>query len=66
MNSILPMYIEAGLINRPKIGVYTRNTLSLSSSFAKQLYEKSFALHHSMLEGDVISEIEHPYFEFVK
>lgn len=66
MNSILPMYIEAGLINRPQIGIYTRNTLSLSSSFAKQLYEKSFAMHNPMLEGEAFSEIEHPYFEFIK
>ena len=32
----------------------------------KQLYEKSFAMHNPMLEGDAISEIEHPYFEFIK
>lgn len=66
MNCILPMYIEAGFINRPKIGVFTKNTLSLSSSFARKLYEKSFAVHNPMLEESIIQELEHPYFEFIK
>lgn len=66
LNSILPMYIEAGVINRPRTGVYTMNSLSLSSTFAKKLFEKSFAIHNSMLDEYTISEIEHPYFEFIK
>lgn len=64
--SILPMYIEAGVINRPTTGVYTMNSLSLSSTFAKQLFEKSFAIHNPMLDEAVIGELEHPYFEFIK
>lgn len=66
MNSILPMYIEAGLINRPRVGVYTKKSLSLSSTFALQIFEKSFAIHNPMLDEYVISEKEHPYFEFIK
>lgn len=66
MNCILPMYIDAGFISRPKIGVYAKNSLSLATSFAKQMYEKSFSLHNPMLDEDVVSELEHPYFEFVR
>lgn len=66
MNSILPMYIEAGLINRQRLGVYTKNSLSPSSAFALQMFKKSFALHNPMLDDYVISEMEHPYFEFIK
>lgn len=66
MNSLLPMYIEAGLINRPKVGIYTKNSLCLSSSFADELYKKSFAIHNALLDKNAVSEIEHPYFEFIK
>ena len=66
MNSILPMYIEAGLINRQRLGVYTKNSLSPSSAFALQMFKKSFALHNPMLDEYVVSEMEHPYFEFIK
>ncbi|MBO5155852.1 MAG: hypothetical protein J6C05_01755 [Prevotella sp.] len=66
MYCILPMYIEAGFINRPKIGIFTKNSLSISSSFTRKLYEKSFSLHNPMLDEFIISELEHPYFEFIK
>lgn len=66
LNSILPMYIEAGLINRAKVGVYTKNSLSLSSSFAVEMYKKSFAIHNPMIDESYALDFDHPYFEFIK
>ncbi|EJX02108.1 hypothetical protein EVA_09788 [gut metagenome] len=66
MNAILPMYIEAGLIRRPKIGTYIKNDIVLTTPFAKQLYEKSFIIHNPMFDESYLSELEHPYFEFIQ
>lgn len=35
---IMPMYIEAGLINRPKTGIYTKVYYEGVSTFARKLY----------------------------
>lgn len=62
---IMPMYIEAGLLNRPKPGVYTRNYFDEVSTFAKTLYRKSFVVHNPMMQIEDIDLSEHPYFEFL-
>ena len=62
---IMPMYIEAGLLNRPKIGVYTRNYFENISSFTQRLYIKSFLVHNPMLEESDVDCSDHPYFEFL-
>lgn len=62
---IMPMYIEAGLLNRPKPGIYTRNYYDDISTFAKTLYRKSFIVHNPMMLEDDLEYTEHPYFEFL-
>lgn len=62
---IMPMYIEAGLINRQKVGVYTKRENEIVSSFARELYIKSFFLNNPMLEESDYDYSEHPYFEFI-
>lgn len=62
---VMPMYIEAGLINRPKTGVYTKNEYEISSSFARELYTKSFFINNPMLKEGDYDYSEHPYFEFL-
>jgi len=62
---VMPMYIEAGLINRPKTGVYTKNEYEISSSFARELYTKSFFINNPMLKEGDYDYSEHPYFEFI-
>lgn len=62
---IMPMYIEAGLINRPKIGVYTKNDIEIVTSFARKLYAKSFFVNNPLLKEDDYDYSEHPYFEFI-
>lgn len=62
---IMPMYIEAGLISRQKIGVYNKNELEIVTPFARNIYTKSFFINNPILiEGDY-DYSEHPYFEFI-
>lgn len=63
---IMPIYIEAGLLDRPKTGVYTRNELEDLSEFSKILYRKSFIIHNPMMQEDDLESSEHPYFEFIR
>lgn len=64
--SILPMYIEAGLIKRPKAGIYIKNEYDIATGFARELYTKSFFIHNPMLENSGYDYMEYPYFEFTK
>ena len=62
---IMPMYIEAGLINRPKTGIYTKVDYEGVSTFARKLYIKSFLVHNDLIQEEDIDSLEHPYFEFI-
>lgn len=62
---IMPMYIEAGLISRQKVGVYTKKDNSIVTSFARDLYIKSFFVNNPMLEEGSHDYADHPYFEFI-
>ena len=62
---IMPMYIEAGLINRPKTGIYTKVDYEGVSTFARKLYIKSFLVHNNLIQEEEIDSLEHPYFEFI-
>ena len=62
---IMPMYIEAGLISRQKVGVYTKKDNSIVTSFARDLYIKSFYVNNPMLEEGSHDYADHPYFEFI-
>ena len=62
---IMPMYIEAGLISRKKVGVYTKKDNSIVTSFARDLYIKSFFVNNPMLEEGSHDYADHPYFEFI-
>lgn len=62
---IMPMYIEAGLINRPKTSIYTKVYYEGVSTFARKLYIKSFLVHNNLIQEEDIDSLEHPYFEFI-
>lgn len=62
---VIPMYIEAGLLSRPQIGVYTKNDIEVVTPFAHELYKKSFFVNNPMLNEEDYDCGEHPYFEFV-
>ncbi len=62
---VMPMFIEAGLLCRPRIGVYTKNDIDVITPFAKELYKMSFFANNPLLNDDGYDYSEHPYFEFV-
>lgn len=62
---ILPMLIEAGLLERPKVGVYKAIRISKASDEAKKVYCESFLLNNPNLNKNDDFK-SNPYFEFVK
>ena len=61
---ILPMLIEAGLLNRPEAGFYEAKRVERASDFAMILYRKAFLLNNpNYKENDDIDT--HPFFEFI-
>ena len=62
---VMPMYIEAGLIERPMTGIYTKKEIDITTQFASQLYKKSFFINNPMFNEDGYDYSEHSYFEFL-
>ncbi len=65
IDSVIPMFIEAGLIKRPTKGVYQRNSdFHISSTVSKQIFIESFKMNNTL---DVIHEyqLRDPYFQFL-
>ena len=63
---IMPMYIEAGLLFRPMVGIYRKNDLDIRTDFARNLYKKSFFVNNPMLDEEYYECDENSYFEFLK
>lgn len=65
IDSVIPMFIEAGLINRPTKGVYQRNPdFYISFTVSKQIFIESFK-KNSTLEGIQEYQLRDPYFLFL-
>ncbi len=65
IDSVIPMFIEAGMIHRVKLGVYERNTsLQIVSEVTKQIYIESFK-SNSALDGIQEYQLRDPYFLFI-
>lgn len=65
IDSVIPMFIEAGMITRIKLGVYQRNTsLQIVSEVTKQIYIESFK-SNSALDGIQEYQLRDPYFLFI-
>ena len=62
---ILPMLIEANLLERPAAGVYKAVRVQRAAEEAKKVYRKSFLLNNPVFsENDYIDN--YSYFEFLK
>jgi len=63
--SVVPMFLEAGLFDRPKQGIYEfSNKLSVSSQVVLDMYKESY---RSIIKGPVDEyHLMDPYFNFVK
>ena len=65
IDSIIPMFIESGLITRPTIGVYQRNTdFQITSNVGKQIFIESFKANNT-LDGIQEYQLRDPYFLFI-
>lgn len=65
IDSVIPMYIEAGLIKRPTLGVYQRNAdFQISSTISKQMFIGSFKTNNT-LDGIQEYQLRDPYFLFI-
>lgn len=65
IDSVVPMFIEAGLINRPKPGVYQQNAkLKITASVSKQIYIESYKTNNT-LDGLMEYQLRTPYFIFI-
>jgi hypothetical protein len=60
----LTMLVDAGLITRTRVGVYTVNKQGNISDFAREMYKKAFLQHNpNYTEADAVET--NPFFEFV-
>lgn len=65
IDSVMPMFIEAGLITRSNLGVYQRNTdFQITSTVSKQIFIESFKTNNT-LDGIQEYQLRDPYFLFL-
>lgn len=63
--SVVPMFLEASLFNRPKQGLYAfEKPINLNSVIAKEFYDKSYIYNNSAKVYE-INKYQDPYFLFV-
>lgn len=64
--SVLPMFLEAGLIIRPTLGIYSKNdNFLIFSEVSKQAYIQSFNTHNK-LDHFLPYHLQDPYFLFIR
>lgn len=65
IDSVIPMFIEAGLIKRSTLGVYQRNSdFQITSTVGIQIYTESFRINNA-LDGIQEYQLRGPYFLFL-
>jgi hypothetical protein len=65
IDSVIPMFIEADLIKRPKLGVYQRNAeFQITSTTTKQIFIESFKTNNK-IDGIQEYQLRDPYFLFI-
>jgi hypothetical protein len=64
MNSAIPMLLEAGILKRPKVGVYEICKVSPTTEIARQIYNQAFLQWNNNCDEDSIP-YTHPYYEFI-
>lgn len=64
-NSTIKMLIEAGMVERPRIGYYAPCRIDKASDFALAMYKKAFLLNNPNYSAS--DDVEsNPFFEFIK
>lgn len=64
MNCALPMFIEAGILHRPKIGFFEIRKVQPSTKIARQLFDEAFFLWNPNLSRD-LDYHTNPYYEYL-
>lgn len=65
IDSVIPMFIEAGFIKRSQLAVYERNmSLQITAGVTKQIYIESFKVN-SALDALQDYQLRDPYFLFI-
>ncbi len=65
IDSVIPMFIEAGFIHRPNSGLYQRNVnLHIGATITKQIYIESFKINNAFA-GIQEYQLSDPYFLFL-
>lgn len=66
MYSVIPMYVEAEMFNRPKTGVYESNgPIIVSSEISRDIYQNSFWCNKGLVPGNG-NFVASPYLDFVR
>lgn len=65
MNCVIPMFLEAGIIVRPQIGIYEAVRQERASEFAVNVYKQAFLVHNPNYTIDDILTTN-SYFEFIQ
>lgn len=64
--SVVPMFIEAGFLSRPKIGIYqSEESINISSPLTVEIYKESFKLNNAYNSLNDY-QLRDPYFFFVR
>ncbi len=65
-DSVIPIFLEAGIINRPKQGIYSwQEPVLVSTSITHEIYRESFKINQSITEIQDYQLLD-PYFIFVE
>lgn len=64
MNCALPMFIEAGLLVRPKVGFYEIHKVTPASEIARKIFDAAFFCWNPTLSQE-LTYYDHPYYEYI-
>lgn len=62
--AVMPMFVEAGVIEKKKVGVYGLGKMSHYSEFAKGLYQEAFLVNNPTYTKETMDE-SNSFFEFI-
>lgn len=63
--AVMPMFVEAGLLIREKVGEYAMGGLGNCSDFARGLYKEAFLVNNPTYTRETMDETS-PFFEFIR
>lgn len=65
MNCALPMFIEAGILHRPKIGIFEIRKVTPGTAIARRIFDEAFFQWNPNLSRE-FTYSTHPYYEYLE